>query len=116
MLDTGGRVAVQIGHRSRNALEQEVYPRLGDSDAGGELTLIIPLRPRACAHRLRRSFLGACGSAVAAGSLSAKRGGICACAAQTLAERLPRLMLVGAASHEHVLHVRTTAVWSESTA
>ena len=45
-LDARGRVPVQIGHRSRNALEQEVYPRLGDSDIGGELRVTMPQRPR----------------------------------------------------------------------
>ena len=88
----------------------------GDSDIGGELTVAMPQRPRACADRLRMSFLGARGSAVAAGSTAELCGGMGACAAQALAVRLSRLLLVGAASHEHVLHVRTPAAWSESIA
>ena len=88
----------------------------GDSDIGGELTVAMPQRPRACADGLRMSFLGARGSAVAAGSTAELCGGMGACAAQALAVRLSRLLLVGAASHEHVLRMRTTAVWSESTA
>ena len=90
-LDTRGRVPVQVGHGSRDALEQEVYPRSGDSDVGGELSTIMPQRPRACADRLRTSFLGACGPAVAAGSTLALHGRMGACAAQALAVRLPRL-------------------------
>eukprot|EP00966_Prymnesium_polylepis_P283055 6540402-Prymnesium_polylepis.1 len=39
-----------------------------------------------------------------------------ACAAQAVAVRLPRQMLCGAASHEHVLHVQTTAARSDPTA
>jgi len=115
-LDTRGRVPVQVGHGSRDALEQGWYTRSGDSDVGGELSTIMPQRPHACADRLRTSFLGACGSAVAAGSTPELRGGMGACMAQALAVRLPRQILCGAASHEHVLHVRTTAVWSDSTA
>ena len=88
----------------------------GDSDIGGELTVAMPQRPRARADGLRMSFLGARGSAVAAGSTAELCGGMGACAAQALAVRLPRLLLVGAASHEHVLHVRTPAAWSESIA
>ena len=107
---------IQIGHRSGNALEQEVYTRSGASDAGGELNMTMPPRPRSCAHRPPMSFLGACGSAVAAGGMSAQRGGMGACAAQAVAVRLPRLLLCGAVSHEHVLHVWLTATWSEPTA
>ena len=115
-LHARGRVPVQVGHRSVNALEQKVYTRSGASDAGGELNMTMPPRPRSCADRPPTSLLGACGSAVAAGGMSAQRGGMGACAAQAVAVRLPRLLLVGAASHEHVLHVRTTATWSKSTA
>eukprot|EP00966_Prymnesium_polylepis_P268991 6214015-Prymnesium_polylepis.1 len=62
----------------------------------------MPPRPRACAHRPSMTFLGACGSAVAAGGMFAQRGGMGACAAQrAVAVRLPRQMLCGAASHEH---------------
>ena len=63
-LDARGRVPVQIGHRSRNALEQEVYPGSGASDAGGELNMTMPPRPRSCADRPPTSFLGARGSLV----------------------------------------------------
>ena len=115
-LNARGCVAVQIGQRSRDALEQGWYTRLGDSDIGGELNGSMPPRPRACAHRPQTTFLGAGGSAVAAGSTAKLRGGMGAYATQTLAVRLPRLMLCGAASHEHVLRMRTMAVWSESTA
>ena len=93
-----------------------MYTRSGASDAGGELNMTMPPRPRSCADRPPTSLLGACGSAVAAGGMSAQRGGMGACAAQAVAVRLPRLLLVGAASHEHVLHVRTPAAWSESIA
>jgi len=88
----------------------------GDSDIGGELTVAMPQRPRARADGLRMSFLGARGSAAAAGSTAELCGGMGACAAQALAVRLSRLLLVGAASHEHALHVRTPAMWSESMA
>ena len=115
-LDTRGHIPVQIGHTSRDALEQGRYTRLGDSDIGGEHMCIMPPRPRACAHRPSMTFLGACGSAVAAGGMSAQRGGMGACAAQAVAVRLPRLLLCGAVSHEHVLHVWLTATWSEPTA
>ena len=115
-LHARGRVPIQVGHRSVNALEQKVYPGSGASDAGGELNMTMPPRPRSCADRPPTSLLGACGSAVAAGGMSAQRGGMGACAAQAVAVRLPRLLLVGAASHEHVLHVRTPAAWSESIA
>eukprot|EP00966_Prymnesium_polylepis_P015727 363351-Prymnesium_polylepis.1 len=49
----------------------------------------MPPRPRACAHRPLMTFLGACGSAVAAGDMSTQRGGMGACAAQAVAVRLP---------------------------
>ena len=87
-----------------------------DSDVGGELTITMPQRPRACADRLQTSFVGARGPAVAAGSTPELRGCMGACVAQALAVRLPRQILCGAASHEHVLHMRTTAGWSDSTA
>ena len=115
-LDTRGRVPVQIGQRSRDALEQEVYPGLGDSDVGRRAACKMHSGGRACAHRTPMTFLHACGPAVAAGSTLALHGRMGACAAQALAVRLPRLLLVGAASHEHVLHVRTPAAWSESIA
>eukprot|EP00966_Prymnesium_polylepis_P115529 2670528-Prymnesium_polylepis.1 len=44
----------------------------------------MPPRPRACAHRPSMTFLGACGSAEAAGGMSAQRGGMGACAAHTV--------------------------------
>ena len=87
-----------------------------NSDIGGEHKCIMPQRSRTCADRTRMSFLGARGPAVAAGSTLALRGCMGAWVAQTLAVRLPRLMLCGSASHEHVLRMRTTAVWLESTA
>lgn len=62
------------------------------------------------------SFVGACGAAMAAGSTAELGGCMGACAAQALAVRLPRLILCGAASYEHDLHVRRMAAWSESTA
>ena len=83
-------------------------PVFGDGDIGGELTVTMPQRPRACADWLRMSCLGARGSAVAAGSTLALRGCMGACAAQALAMRLPRLMLCGAASNVHVLRARRT--------
>ena len=51
------------------------------------------------------SFLGAGGSAVTAAGMSAQCRCMGACAAQALAVRLPRLMLCGATSNVHVLHV-----------
>eukprot|EP00966_Prymnesium_polylepis_P027786 642167-Prymnesium_polylepis.1 len=48
----------------------------------------MPPRPRACAYRPSMTFLGACGSAVATGGMSAQRGGMGACAAQAVAVRL----------------------------
>eukprot|EP00966_Prymnesium_polylepis_P032024 745458-Prymnesium_polylepis.1 len=56
------------------------------------------------------------GSPVTAAGIAAQRGCMGTCVAQALAVRLPRQMLCGAASHEHVVHVRTTAAWPESTA
>eukprot|EP00966_Prymnesium_polylepis_P059895 1389396-Prymnesium_polylepis.1 len=42
-------------------------------------------------------------------------GSICMCGTGGRAVR-PRQMLCGAASHEHILHVQTTAAWSDPTA
>eukprot|EP00966_Prymnesium_polylepis_P121990 2820001-Prymnesium_polylepis.1 len=47
----------------------------------------MPPRPRACAHRPSMTFLGAGGSAVAAGGMSAAWGHGCTCAAQAVAVR-----------------------------
>ena len=88
----------------------------GDSGIGGELILIMPQRPRACAHRPPTSSMDARGSTLAAAGMSAQRGCMGACPAQAVAVRLPRLQLCGAASREHVLHMRRTAAWSEPTA
>jgi hypothetical protein len=59
---------------------------------GGELIIIMPQRPRACAHRPPMMFLGAHGSAVIAADMSAQRDCIGACVAQALAVRLPQLI------------------------
>ena len=75
-LHARGRVPIQVGHRSVNVLEKKVYTRSSASDAGGELNMTMPPRPRSCADRPPTSLLGACGSAVAAGGMSAQRGAV----------------------------------------
>eukprot|EP00966_Prymnesium_polylepis_P087349 2021601-Prymnesium_polylepis.1 len=56
------------------------------------------------ADRPPMMFLGACGSAVSATCMSALRGCMCACVPQALPVRLPRLMVHGATSSEHISH------------
>ena len=80
----------------------------GHSDIGGELIIIMPQRPRACAHRPPMMFLGAHGSAVTAADMFAQRDCIGACVAQALAVCLPQLMMCGATSSEHGLRVQRT--------
>jgi hypothetical protein len=105
-LDTRGLFAVQISHRSRNALEQGLYTSLRRSDNGSELRCsMVSSAGRARAligRRMTQSFLGArglsalrpCGGRLAAGSTLVLRGCMGACVAQALGNgmRLPRLV------------------------
>ena len=111
-----GRARIDLRRAAVDALNSSRCIRLGDSDVGSELRCSMPPRPRACADRPPMSFLGACGSAVSAACMSALRGCMGACVPQALAVRLPRLMVHGATSSEHISHVTTAESRSDSDA
>ena len=111
-----GRARIELRRAAVDAPSSRWCTRFADCDAEQRAACKMHSGGRACAHRTPMTFLHACGPAVAAGSTLALHGRMGACEAQALAVRLPRLLLVGAASHEHVLHVRTPAAWSESIA
>eukprot|EP00966_Prymnesium_polylepis_P176787 4093720-Prymnesium_polylepis.1 len=90
------RPSSRVDSCSSRRCTQDPSSHFGRKRHGRERQVTIPGRPQTCAFWRPTSFLGARGSAVTAESTAELRGCMGTCVAQTLAVRLPQLMLCGA--------------------